>query len=71
MDRGGLDHGLGCPQPRYMGIHITLAMGSPPETDGQPTQEEERALKGIKHYADWDSGYSKQQSTRPQSVGMV
>ena len=25
--------------------------------------------KGIKHYADWDSGYSKQQSTRPQTLG--
>jgi pimeloyl-ACP methyl ester carboxylesterase len=52
-----------------VGIHITLAMGSAPKTDGKPTQEEERALKGIRHYADWDSGYSKQQSTRPQSVG--
>ena len=28
-----------------------------------------RALEGIKHYADWDSGYSKQQSTRPQTLG--
>ena len=25
--------------------------------------------KGIKYYADWDSGYSKQQSTRPQTLG--
>src|SRR5262249_7056039 len=24
---------------------------------------------GLKHYADWDSGYSKQQSTRPQTLG--
>jgi hypothetical protein len=61
---------IGAQDPEHcLGIHITLAMGSPPKTDGQPTQEEERALKGIKHYADWDSGYSKQQSTRPQSVG--
>ena len=51
------------------GIHITLAMGSAPKMDGEPTAEEARALKGIKHYADWDSGYSKQQSTRPQTVG--
>ncbi len=59
-----------CAGPEHcVGIHITLAMGSAPKTDGEPTQEEERALKGIRHYADWDSGYSKQQSTRPQSVG--
>ena len=31
--------------------------------------EEARALKGIKYYRDWDSGYSKQQSTRPQTLG--
>jgi pimeloyl-ACP methyl ester carboxylesterase len=51
------------------GIHITLAMGARPDVDGEPTPEEARALKGIKHYADWDSGYSKQQSTRPQTLG--
>ncbi|MBR1152764.1 epoxide hydrolase family protein [Bradyrhizobium sp. JYMT SZCCT0428] len=51
------------------GIHITLAMSAPPNVDGQPTPEEARALQGIKYYADWDSGYSKQQSTRPQTLG--
>ena len=35
----------------------------------QPTPEEAHALKGIQYYADWDSGYSKQQSTRPQTLG--
>jgi len=44
-------------------------MAARPKVDGQPTPEEARALKGIKHYRDWDSGYSKQQSTRPQTVG--
>jgi pimeloyl-ACP methyl ester carboxylesterase len=51
------------------GIHITLAMGARPNVGEQPTPEEARALKGIKYYADWDSGYSKQQSTRPQTLG--
>jgi epoxide hydrolase len=51
------------------GIHVTLAMAARPKVDGQPTPEEARALKGIKHYSDWDSGYSKQQSTRPQTLG--
>ncbi len=51
------------------GIHITLAMGTRPAPGEQPTPEEARALKGLQHYADWDSGYSKQQSTRPQTLG--
>ena len=51
------------------GIHITLAMSTRPNVVGEPTLEEARALKGIKYYADWDSGYSKQQSTRPQTLG--
>ncbi|TXL78177.1 epoxide hydrolase [Vineibacter terrae] len=61
---------LGAQDPRHCaGIHITLAMASRPKVEGEPTAEEARALKGIKHYADWDSGYSKQQSTRPQTLG--
>ncbi len=51
------------------GIHVTLAMGSRPRIEGKPTAEEQRALAGIEHYRDWDSGYSKQQSTRPQTLG--
>jgi len=50
------------------GIHITLAMQSHTNLSGEPTPEEARALKGAKHYADWDAGYAKQQSTRPQTL---
>lgn len=60
---GGLD------AAHCAGIHITLAMATRPNVEGQPTPEEIRALNGIKYYADWDSGYSKQQSTRPQTLG--
>jgi pimeloyl-ACP methyl ester carboxylesterase len=61
---------LGAQDPGHCaGIHITLAMGSRPKVDGQPTAEEARALKGAEYYAEWDSGYSKQQSTRPQTLG--
>jgi pimeloyl-ACP methyl ester carboxylesterase len=61
---------LGAQDPDHCaGIHITLAMGARPNVEGQPTPEEVRALEGIKYYADWDSGYSKQQSTRPQTLG--
>jgi pimeloyl-ACP methyl ester carboxylesterase len=61
---------LGAQDPAHCaGIHITLAMGTKPQTAGEPSPEEARALAGIKHYADWDSGYSKQQATRPQTLG--
>ncbi|WP_395714003.1 epoxide hydrolase family protein [Reyranella sp.] len=61
---------LGAQDPKHCaGIHITLAMGARPKVDGQPTAEEARALKGAEYYAEWDSGYSKQQSTRPQTLG--
>jgi pimeloyl-ACP methyl ester carboxylesterase len=50
------------------GIHVTLAMGTRPATQGEPGPEEQRALAGAKHYRQWDSGYSKQQSTRPQTL---
>jgi len=33
------------------------------------TDTEQRALEAYKHYEQWDSGYSKQQSTRPQTLG--
>jgi len=61
---------LGAKDPEHCaGIHITLAMGTRPKIDGDPTPEEARALKGLKYYKDWDSGYSKEQSTRPQTIG--
>ena len=50
-------------------IHLTLAMSARPKLDGELTPAEQHALERIKFYADWDSGYSKQQSTRPQTLG--
>ncbi|MCZ6662629.1 MAG: epoxide hydrolase [Actinobacteria bacterium] len=50
-------------------IHVTLAMGLRPKAHGDLTREEQRALDRIQYYHDWDSGYSKQQSTRPQTLG--
>lgn len=52
------------------GIHVTMAMAQRPSADGgEPTQAEQRALRGLAHYRQWDSGYSKQQATRPQTLG--
>lgn len=52
------------------GIHINMVTASPdPATMNDLTDLEKRALAGMKHYMDNDSGYSKQQSTRPQTIG--
>ena len=61
---------IGWQDPEHcLGIHITLAMGTRPKVDGEPTAEEQRALDGAEYYRRWDSGYSTQQRTRPQTVG--
>jgi pimeloyl-ACP methyl ester carboxylesterase len=52
------------------GIHITLPIVAPdPETMDNLTEQEQSALEAMAFYNDWDSGYSKQQSTRPQTLG--
>ncbi len=51
-------------------IHLNLIVVEPdPDTMGDLSDIEERALASAQHYFDNDSGYSKQQSTRPQTVG--
>ncbi|NND74077.1 MAG: epoxide hydrolase [Ilumatobacter sp.] len=50
-------------------VHVTLAMGARPQLDGELSPQAQRALAGIQFYSEWDSGYSKQQATRPQTVG--
>jgi pimeloyl-ACP methyl ester carboxylesterase len=52
------------------GIHITLPIVAPdPDTMDNLTEQEQSALQAMTFYNDWDSGYSKQQSTRPQTLG--
>ncbi len=61
----GLNHGKTC-----KGIHLNMPIVTPdPETMGSLTPAEQSALAGMQHYQEWDSGYSKQQSTRPQTLG--
>jgi len=50
------------------GVHMTLAMGARPT--GEPTTPEElHAIERMQYYVEWDSGYSTQQKSRPQTVG--
>lgn len=51
------------------GIHITLASETRAAVEGEPDEAERRALAGQRHYRREGSGYSKQQSTRPQTLG--
>jgi len=57
-------------EARCAGIHLNMPIAPPdPATLGDLTEREKSALAGMQHYQEWDSGYSKQQSTRPQTVG--
>ena len=65
-----ITHSIGALDPAHCAaIHMTLAMGARPKDLDNPSPDELRALERAGYYAEWDSGYSKQQSTRPQSVG--
>jgi len=52
------------------GIHLNMPIVGPdPATMNELTPAEQSALAGMAEYGEWDSGYSKQQSTRPQTLG--
>ncbi|HEX4540470.1 MAG TPA: epoxide hydrolase [Acidimicrobiales bacterium] len=52
------------------GIHLNMPVALPdPATMGELSEGEQAALAALTHYDQWDSGYSKQQSTRPQTLG--
>ena len=51
-------------------IHITMPIIRPDAADMTDlTPQEQSALAGFTYYQEHDSGYSKQQATRPQSLG--
>lgn len=52
-----------------LGIHINMVVVPPDANATDLTEIERSALAGWQFYQEWDSGYSKQQSTRPQTLG--
>ena len=51
-------------------IHTNMPIGQPTaESLQNPTDDDQRAFAAMKHYRTFEAGYSKQQSTRPQTVG--
>ncbi|QYJ05943.1 epoxide hydrolase family protein [Qipengyuania flava] len=52
------------------GIHLNMPIGRPGPDDMQSTDPKVlKAFQALGFYQEWDSGYSKEQSTRPQTIG--
>jgi pimeloyl-ACP methyl ester carboxylesterase len=55
---------------RLAGIHLFPPLAPPdPATFGELTERERSALAALEHAAEWDSGYSREHATRPQTIG--
>jgi pimeloyl-ACP methyl ester carboxylesterase len=51
-------------------IHLNMPwVGPDPDTMNDLTPQEQKCIESFQYYERWDSGYSKQQSTRPQTLG--
>jgi pimeloyl-ACP methyl ester carboxylesterase len=62
---------LGQQDPGHVaGIHLIPPLAPPdPGTFGELTERERGALVSLEHSDKWDSGYSKEHATRPQTIG--
>jgi epoxide hydrolase len=55
---------------RLVGIHLNMVIARPdPDTMHDLTEQEQSALAAMAHFQESDSGYVKEQSTRPQTLG--
>jgi len=62
---------IGQQDPQHVaGIHLTPPLAPPdPATVDDLTERERAALASLEHSAEWDSGYSREHATRPQTIG--
>ena len=61
---------LGAQHPeRVLGIHLNMVTVGPGKDAGELTDAEQAAIAALAEYREWDSAYSLQQATRPQTVG--
>ena len=52
------------------GIHLNMVSAPPTdEAKENPTEKDLKAFAGGQYYQEWGAGYSKQQATRPQTLG--
>jgi pimeloyl-ACP methyl ester carboxylesterase len=60
---------LAAADPEHLaGIHLTMPIALPPADLGPPTPAEQAAFADYAEHRRWGTGYSKQQSTRPQTL---
>ena len=59
---------MGRNRGRCAAIHLNMPIGAPGKLDN-PTEVEKAALAALSEHRKWGTGYSKQQSTRPQTLG--
>jgi pimeloyl-ACP methyl ester carboxylesterase len=62
---------VGQQDPQHVvGIHLTPPLAPPdPATLDDLTERERAALASLEQSAEWDSGYSREHATRPQTIG--
>jgi epoxide hydrolase len=62
---------IGQQDPEHVaGIHLIPPLAPPqPATFDDLSDRERAALASLEHAAEWDSGYSQEQATRPQTIG--
>ncbi len=66
----GVTTRLGIQDPGHLaGIHLNLVAARPEPGQREFDEEEQRAIADLAHYTEWESGYSQQQATRPQTLG--
>ena len=66
----GVTTRLGVQDPTHLaGIHLNLVTARPEPGQREFDQAEQQAIADLSHYAEWESGYSRQQATRPQTLG--
>jgi epoxide hydrolase len=62
---------VGQQDPEHVaGIHLIPPLAGPdPATFGNLTDAERAALASLEYSSEWDSGYSREHATRPQTIG--
>ena len=70
MGRQAAAPASGRPPGRLAGIHLNMpALGAPRDMRDDLTPAEAAALDAVRQFQQWETGYSKEQSTRPQTLG--
>ncbi|HEY5098346.1 MAG TPA: alpha/beta hydrolase, partial [Acidimicrobiales bacterium] len=52
-------------------VHLNMALGSPPDTPGALTAEDQQELAAMRQFGDEESGYAHEQGTKPQTLGVA